>query len=305
MPTKPNVVFFFVDDMGYGDASCLNPKGKINTPNIDRLAKQGMIFTDAHSTSAVCSPSRYGVLTGRYNWRSTLQKGIVGVYGDPLIAEDRLTVAGFLQQHGYHTGCIGKWHLGMGWDFEPTNGDFRRDRHAWQKDDQEEDGQTPRSLAEHQRMWQEAFAKPTTGGPTTRGFDYYFGVDVPNWPPYCYIENDRTVGIPSEWLPERLLEHNLASWGGPAMPYWHFEQLLPKWAEKADDYIGARAEADEPFFLYMPMTSPHTPLSVNKPFIGASGLNNLYADLVIETDHVLGQVLDALDKPTESPRTRW
>ena len=117
--TKPNIIYFFVDDMGYGDASCLNPDGKIQTPNIDRLAREGMVFTDAHSSSAVCSPSRYSVLTGRYNWRSTLQKGIVGHYGDPLIAEDRLTVPGFLKQHGYHTACIGKWHLGQGWDFEP------------------------------------------------------------------------------------------------------------------------------------------------------------------------------------------
>ncbi|MDP6505342.1 MAG: sulfatase-like hydrolase/transferase, partial [Planctomycetota bacterium] len=123
-PTRPNIVFFFVDDMGYGDASCLNPNGKIKTVNLDRLAAEGMIFTDAHSSSAVCSPSRYSVLTGRYNWRSTLQRGIVGLYGDPLIAEDRLTVPGFLKQHGYHTGCIGKWHLGQGWDFETNKDDY-------------------------------------------------------------------------------------------------------------------------------------------------------------------------------------
>ena len=294
MPTRPNVVFFFVDDMGYGDASCLNPDGKIKTPNIDRLAAQGMIFTDAHSTSAVCSPSRYGVLTGRYNWRSTLQQGIVGVYGDPLIAEDRLTVAGFLKRHGYHTGCIGKWHLGMGWDFEKSPEHFNPGAHHGAGSSGETP--TPEVTDELRAIWEEAFSKPTTGGPTTRGFDYYFGVDVPNWPPYCYIENDRTVGVPSEWLANRLLGDDLASQAGPAMPYWHFEQLLPKWAQKADDYIGARAAANEPFFLYLPMTSPHTPLSVNKPFIGASGLNNLYADLVIETDHIFGRVLDSLER---------
>ena len=123
-PTKPNIVYFFVDDMGYGDASCLNPDGKIQTPNIDRLAREGMVFTDAHSSSAVCSPSRYSLLTGRYNWRSSLQRGIVGPYGDPLIAPDRLTVPGFLKQHDYHTACIGKWHLGQGWDFEVDKADF-------------------------------------------------------------------------------------------------------------------------------------------------------------------------------------
>ena len=288
--TPPNIVYFFVDDMGYGDASCLNPEGRIKTPNIDRLAAKGMTFTDAHSTSAVCSPSRYSVLTGRYNWRSTLQKGIVGVFGDPLIAEDRLTVPGFLKQRGYHTACIGKWHLGQGWDFEADN-DFQP------KNGYDCTPDRDLEATEAQRLrWCEAFSKPTTGGPTTRGFDYYFGVDVPNWPPYCFIENDRTVGIPSEFLAARLLGDNQASLQGPAMPYWHFEQLLPTWAKKADAYIKDRAQADERFFLYLPMTSPHTPLSVNKPFIGKSGLDNLYADLVIETDDVLGRVMASLEK---------
>ena len=291
---KPNIVFFFVDDMGYGDASCLNPDGKIKTPNIDRLAAEGLTFTDAHSSSAVCSPSRYSVLTGRYNWRSTLQKGIVGVYGDSLIAEDRLTVPGFLKQHGYHSACIGKWHLGQSWDFEVQKETFcPRSTFGKGNDDPDADRE---ATPEQQATWQEAFSKPTTGGPTHRGFDTYFGVDVPNWPPYCFIENDRTVGTPSEWLPQRLLGDNLASWAGPAMPYWHFEQLLPTWAKKADGYIEERAEAEEPFFLYLPMTSPHTPLSVNKPWIGKSGLNNLYADLVVETDDVFGRVLASLEK---------
>lgn len=290
MKPPPNIVIFFVDDMGYGDASCLNPAGKIKTPNIDRLAGEGMKFTDAHSSSAVCSPSRYSVLTGRYNWRSTLQRGIVGVYGDPLIAADRLTLPGFLKQHGYHTACIGKWHLGQGWDFaadedfRPAHGYDRAPAHDLEASDQQ------------RQRWREAFLKPTTGGPTRRGFDYYFGVDIPNWPPYCFIENDRTVGIPSEFLPARLLGGNLASLQGPAMPDWHFEQLLPTWAKKADRYIQDRAAAAAPFFLYLPMTSPHTPLSVNKPFIGKSGLNNLYADLVIETDDVFGRVLDSLER---------
>ncbi len=291
---KPNIVYFFVDDMGYGDASCLNPDGKIKTPNIDRLAVEGMVFTDAHSSSAVCSPSRYSVLTGRYNWRSTLQRGIVKPYGDPLIAEDRLTVPGFLKQHGYHTACIGKWHLGQGWDFEPDEQTFQPYAEYTPADKRAE--ACREATPAEQAAWREAFSKPTTGGPTTRGFDTYFGVDIPNWPPYCFIEDDRTVGIPSEFLPARLLGDNQASIAGPAMPYWHFEQLLPTWAKKADRYIGERAAAQEPFFLYLPMTSPHTPLSVNKPFIGKSGLDNLYADLVIETDDVFGRVLDSLEK---------
>ncbi|MBT4139405.1 MAG: arylsulfatase [Candidatus Latescibacteria bacterium] len=291
-PKHPNIVIFFVDDMGYGDVSCLNPNGKIPTPNFDRLSQEGMVFTDAHSTSAVCSPSRYGLLTGRYNWRTSLQSGIVKLYGDPLIDQDRVTVPSFLKKHGYHTGCIGKWHLGMGWDFEVTK-DFIPDGDKYNAKNYPSNHHATEA---QKALWQEAFSKPTTGGPTTRGFDYYFGVDVPNWPPYCFIENDRTVGTPSEFLPARLLGNNQASTPGPAMPYWHFEQLLPTWAEKADTYITERATNDEPFFLYLPMTSPHTPLSVNTPWIGKSGLNNLYADLVMETDDIFGQVLTSLEE---------
>lgn len=288
---KPNIVYFFVDDMGYGDVSCLNPRGKISTARIDFFAEQGMIFTDAHSTSAVCSPSRYSVLTGRYNWRSTLQKGIVPVYGDPLIDKDCLTVPKLLRKNGYHTACIGKWHLGMGWDFEITE-DFLPE-HGY---DSTPDSWDAEPTDEQRALWKEAFSRPVFGGPKAAGFDYSFGVDIPNWPPYCFIENGKTVGEPSEWLHPRLLGNNLASLQGPAMPYWHFEQLLPTFAVKADRYIRERAEKEEPFFLYFASTSPHTPLSVNKPWIGKSGLDNLYADFVLETDDLFGRVLDSLKR---------
>ena len=287
---SPNIICFLVDDMGYGDVSRLNPGGKIHTPNFDRLAGEGMIFTDAHSSSAVCSPSRYSILTGRYNWRTTLQRGIVGTYGDPLIAQARLTVPGFLKQHGYHTACIGKWHLGQGWDFDID--DSFLPGHGY---DSSPDAEL-KPTEDQKNRWQQAFSKPTTGGPTTRGFDSYFGVDVPNWPPYCFIENAQTVGSPSEFLPARLLGNNLASLQGPAMPYWNFEQLLPTFARKADEYIAERAQNKKPFFLYFASTSPHTPLAVNKPWIGRSGLNNLYADLVMETDDIFGRILASLEK---------
>lgn len=291
MNKLPNIVYFFVDDMGIGDASCFNPNGKIKTPNIDRLAQNGMKFTDSHSTSSVCSPSRYSVLTGRYNWRSTLQKYIVECYGKPLIDECLMTVPKILKQSGYHTGMIGKWHLGMGWDFDITESflpkqiyEVANDTGCYEANSNLKD------------IWKEAFSKPIKGGPNSAGFDYYFGVDIPNWPPYCFIENDKTVGQPSEWLQSHLIGKNLASLQGPAMPYWNFEQLLPTFAYKADKYIGERAATGEPFFLYFPTTSPHTPLSVNKPWIGKSGLNNLYADLVIETDDILGKIMESLDK---------
>jgi arylsulfatase A-like enzyme len=293
MPTThPSIVYVLTDDLGYGDVSCLNPNGKIPTPNVDRLAREGMIFTDAHSTSAVCSPSRYGVLTGRYNWRSTLQSGIVRHYGDPLIAPDRLTVPGLLQRHGYRTGAIGKWHLGMGWDFEITQ-EFLPSTDGYNARDYPGSPPVTRETLE---VWSKAFSKATTGGPTTRGFDYYFGVDVPNWPPYCFIENEHTVGIPSEYLPPRLFNHNQASTPGPAMPYWHFQQLLPTWAEKADAFIEESSDAGAPFFLYLPLTSPHTPISPNAAWVGRSGLDSPYADFVMETDDVLGRVLDSLER---------
>jgi len=292
-PRRVNIVFFFVDDMGYGDASCLNPEGKIKTPNIDRLAAEGMKFTDAHSSSAVCSPSRYSVLTGRYNWRSTLQKGIVGVYGDLLIKPEIETVPSLLKEHGYHSACIGKWHLGQTWDFDAAAGPFKGDGFYGKAEDNPNDEH--KATDEEKALWKEAFAKPTKGGPTKCGFDYYYGVDVPNWAPFAFIENDQVIGTPSEWLPERLVGNNIASHSGPAIPGWRFEDLLPTWATKADAYIKERAESDEPFFLYLPMTSPHTPLSVNEEFIGASGLDNPYADLVIETDDVFGRVLNSLE----------
>jgi len=113
--SKPNIVFILCDDLGYGDVRCLNPEGKIATPNMDRLAAAGMIFTDAHTSSAVCTPTRYGVITGRYNWRSKLQSGVLGGLSPRLIEPGRMTVASMLKEQGYQTGCIGKWHLGMDW----------------------------------------------------------------------------------------------------------------------------------------------------------------------------------------------
>ena len=254
----PNIVYILADDYGYGDAGCYNSQSKIATPSVDRLAAEGMRFTDAHSGSAVCSPTRYGVLTGRYAWRTTLRRGVLQPYDPPLIAASRLTVPALLKQHGYHTACIGKWHLG--WDWPRRGGEV-------------------------------VFDQPIAGGPTARGFDYYFGTHVPNHPPYCFIENDRTVGQPTAMKEVRDLNGR----PGPMLPGWKFDAILPTLAEKAVAYVGERAKTDRPFFLYFPLTSPHEPIAPSERFRGKSGISDL-ADFMLETDWAVGQVLEALDK---------
>ena len=184
----PNVLLILADDLGYGDVHAYNPtRGKIPTPHLDKLAAEGMRFTDAHSSSGVCSPSRYALLTGRYHWRTRLQSGIVGVFGEPLIAPDRLTIAGLAKRAGYRTAAIGKWHLG--WDWPIAEAD-----RALFRGTKEGAAAAPEA---NRAAWAKVFGQKIPGGPTTRGFDQYFGTDVPNWPPYCFIENDRTVGIPT------------------------------------------------------------------------------------------------------------
>jgi arylsulfatase A len=204
---KPNLLVLYADDLGYGDVQCYNPeRGKIPTPHLDKLAAQGMRFTDGHSSSGVCSASHYTLLTGRYHWRTRLQSGIVPLSGSPLIAPDRVTIGTLAKQHGYRTACIGKWHLGWDWPIPPG-------RAALFKEKPKGDA----AATEAQRaVWQEVFAQPIGGGPTTRGFDLYFGTDVPNHPPFCFIENDRTVGIPTEFLTARLVGNNQASIQGSA-----------------------------------------------------------------------------------------
>ena len=281
---KPNILVIYADDLGYGDIQCYNPKrGKIPTPHIDKLASQGMQFTDAHSSSGVCSPSRYTILTGRYHWRSRLQRGIVRLWEAPLITPDRLTIGGLAKKHDYRTACIGKWHLGWNWPIPKEKMKyFNSKRNAV-------------ATAEHRVAWKEVFSKPIGGGPLAVGFDEYFGTDVPNWPPYCFIENERTVGIPSEFGSSKLFIKNQASQQGPALKGWALEPILPALGDRTAAFIRKESKTPEPFLVYMPLTSPHTPLSVNDGWKGKSKLN-LYADFVMETDAIVGQVLDALEE---------
>lgn len=265
---KPNIVYVLCDDLGYGDVKCFNPEGKIATPNMDRLAKAGMMFTDAHSSSAVCSPTRYGIMTGRYNWRSRLKSGVLGGYSPRLIEQDRLTVPAFLKQHGYRTAAIGKWHLGM--DMPLKEGGIAKD---------------------YPDQWKVDYAKPIANGSNAVGFDYYFGISASlDMPPYVFIENDRFAGIPTvdkTWIRK-----------GPATEDFEALDVLPALTKKAVAFIseyGPKAKEGKPFFLYLPLNSPHTPILPTKDWQGKSSLTP-YGDFVMQTDETIGKVLDALEK---------
>ena len=289
----PNIVFILADDLGYGDLSCLNPESKISTPNLDRLASQGMIFTDAHSGSAVCTPTRYGILTGRYCWRSRLKKSVLWAWDAPLIEPDRLTVGGLLKKHGYSTACIGKWHLG--WDWPTIDGSCINDQIAlgqWETKNRNAFGTKV------------DFTRPIANGPTTRGFDYYFGDDVPNFPPYCFIENDRTVGIPIEKKPDDMF-----GTPGPMIKGWQLDRVMPTLTQKAVEYIEAGPgdkpfgkKAASPFFLYFPLTAPHTPIAPSREFQGTSKAG-AYGDYVQQVDWTVGRIITTLEQTHQADDT--
>jgi len=276
---KPNIVVILADDLGYGDVRCLDPQhAKVPTPNIDRLAREGMLFTDAHAGAALCTPSRYSLLTGRFCWRSPLREHVVRGYGSPLIAANRLTLPAMLKQHGYHTACIGKWHLGWNWPLRQPNGSIAR---------------APKDEFLIERKGEPVFGLPIAEGPVTRGFDEYFGVDLPNLPPYTFIRNDRMIVAPTD----RKTINDLAHSGppGPMAPGWEFDRILPTLVEQAEECIARQAKTRAPFFLYFSLTSPHEPIAPSKPFRGKSGISDV-ADFIIETDAAVGRVIEAIEK---------
>jgi len=256
----PNIVYILADDMGYGDVACLNPQGKIPTPHIDRLAKEGMIFTDAHSGSAVCTPTRYGILTGRYCWRSRLKRGVLGGYSPALIEEGRMTVASLLKKHGYKTACVGKWHLGLG------------------------------------RGKKTDYARPLRPGPNDVGFDYFFGIPASlDMAPYCYIENSRPTMPPMDTV---KASPSPAFWrGGKISPDFRHVEVLPTLTKKTVEFIDKTATQSprSPFFVYLPLTAPHTPIIPSAEFLGKSGIG-VYGDFVCQVDWTVGQVMQALER---------
>ena len=276
---RPNIVYILADDMGYGDMECNNSASKIPTPNLNRLAEQGMRFTDAHAGSSVCTPSRYSIMTGRYCWRSRLKEGIVWQWDGALIEPEQKTVAQLLREQDYRTACIGKWHLGLDWTL--------------QDDSQPSDHVNFGEMVSDQRAeigQQIDYTKRIGGGPVDRGFESYFGVDVPNFPPYTWFENDRVAEVPTMQKPDEQYGHP-----GASIPGWSLEQMVPEFTRRAVDYIESQASAEKPFFLYLPLTSPHSPVVPNEEFKGKSSIGN-YGDFVCEVDWVVGKVVAALER---------
>lgn len=276
----PNIVVILADDFGVGDIQAHYPENKIATPYLDKLVREGMIFTDAHSPSAVCSPTRYGLLTGRYCWRTRMQEWVIAAYEPPLINVERLTLPQFLRDHGYETACLGKWHLGWDWvgPQEPR-------MHVLERNFQKK------------LSWD--FTHAIGGGPTARGFDYYFGVDLPNMPPFCWIENDRVTEQPTATYQyveqDGFVVMPRGFEGAPMAPGWKFDNILPELTRRGVEYIHQHAAADQPFFLYFSQTSPHEPVVPSAPFKGKSGIAPI-ADFVMETDWSAGQIIQAIDE---------
>ncbi len=268
----PNVVILYADDMGYGDLAADNPASKIPTPHLDRLAAEGLRFTDAHSSSGICTPSRYALLTGRHHWRDF--HGIVHSFGPSVFRPGQLTLAEMLRRQGYATACIGKWHLGWNWDA------IRRP------------GTDPESLAHADFDW----TQPIPAGPLDHGFDSYFGDDVINFPPYAWIENDRVVTPPDSRLnrmPGRPKEGAWECRPGPARRDWDPTAVLPTLTERAVAFVRSRRADPQPFFLYVPLPSPHAPIVPRDEFDGRSQAGP-FGDYVAQTDDACGQVLAAI-----------
>ncbi|MDN5202261.1 arylsulfatase [Fulvivirgaceae bacterium BMA10] len=256
----PNIIYVLADDLGYGDVSSFNGRGKIKTPNLDQLAAEGMKFIDAHTSSAVCTPTRYGIMTGRYNWRSRLKSGVLGGTSPALISQDRSTVASMLKAHGYHTAFIGKWHLGWNW-----------------------------SMDENKKI---DFSKPVTHTPNDLGFDYAYGHSGSlDMAPYVYVEDGMATAVPTDTTENRDFQ---GFWRkGLTAPDFIHEDVTPNFFRRAISYVEERSKESNPFFLYLPLPSPHTPILPTEEWQGKSELNP-YGDFVIMIDAYMGKLMQAV-----------
>lgn len=277
--SRPNVVIIYTDDQGYGDASCYNTHSKFPTPNMDRLAAEGVLFTDGHCSDTVCTPSRYGLLTGRYSWRTALKQGVFGAEREGLIADDRMTLASLLHDHGYATAMVGKWHLGM--DFPG---------------------------AVDARDW----TQPIKDMPLDKGFEYFFGIPaslnygVLAWfegryakvPPTLYTKKKPNELNPGDYRIMPPYESSLRPGLMEVAPDFVDGECLTRFTDKAITWVKDHATAardGKPFFLYLPYTSPHLPVFPREQFRGKSGCG-AYGDFVMETDWQIGRLLSVLDE---------
>ena len=284
----PNIVFIMADDMGYGDVGCYNPDSRIPTPNMDRLASEGIMFTDAHSPSAVCTPSRYGLLTGRYCWRTRLKKGVILGYDEvPLIEKDRMTLASLLKEKGYTSAGIGKWHVGLNW--QTKNGYKLQDDLNNSKDYSGFVRQNEENID---------FTKPVSGGPLDLGFDYFFGTFgcSTSDPPYTFMENKHTVGIPSVLIPDSL-DMLPGVVKGLMVPGWSEENVDLEFTQKATEFIDRSQKAHEkkPFFLYLALSSPHIPF-LPPNFAKEKSEEGPRGDLVTVVDWSVGKIMATLEQ---------
>lgn len=280
---RPNIVYIMADDLGYGDLSCYHSE-KIQTPHIDAVAKAGIRLTDIHSSSAVCTPSRYSIMTGRYCWRSWLKKSVLGGFGAPLIEKERMTVASMLQKHGYSTAAIGKWHLGLDWYTKAGEKLSNSTKDGWNTDGFDVD-----------------YNHPLGGGPLELGFDYWFGIAGSlDMPPYCFLENNLPVSEP-------VMEKNFygpQQRRGMMQADWKDEEVDIIFAQKAVDFINshARKEKNNPFFLYLTPSAPHRPC-LPPDFIKGKSQAGLRGDMVCLFDWVVGEIVHALNKNNLTDKT--
>jgi len=275
----PNIIYILADDLGIGDLSIYNENSKIKTPNLDKLGAQGMMFTDAHTSSSVCTPTRYGILTGRYNWRTPLKQFVTWGNSPMLIKDDRLTVADLLHKHGFKTANIGKWHLGLNWAMKSGSQEFEdysgiKDRYDFKQID---------------------YSKPLKKGALDLGFDYSFLLAASlNMPPYVYVENDKVVMQPTDISESKRSENPYANWiKGDISEDFKHEEVLTVFVEKSVSFIKENAGGNKPFFIYLPLPAPHNPILPIEPWKGKSDINP-YADFVLMIDGLMGEIFKTI-----------
>jgi arylsulfatase A len=266
----PNIIVILADDLGYGDISAYNENAAFKTPHIDGLTQHGVKFTAAYTTSAVCTPTRYSLLTGRYNWRSSLKSGVLSGYSESLIDTERMTVADMLHESGYHTAFIGKWHLGWNWQFTSQNTNI--------------DNLNSRPEVD--------FSQPVEKGPNDHGFLYSYGFSGSlDMPPYVYVENNLATTIPTD----TTVNYDYKGFWREGLTGSDFSHVdvLPHLTDQSVHYIHRQADTGQPFFLYFALPAPHTPILPVTEFMGKSN-SNLYGDFVLQVDDVVGQITEAL-----------